>query len=143
MIDQQKGSYYVPESSGSTDGPNRTQSGKAAISKAPGAGIYRSAPDKPPKEYPDMEMKFGQSNSKKIKYINYDGVKKTIHVVSSDPNILNVKTPTLQVDGYNSEYIRLRFVAPKTPGKYTVTIEIRADGDSIPEEILKFPITSS
>lgn len=96
--------------------------------------------EKPPKGYPPLEMKYGQTNSKKIKYINYDEINKTLELSTSHPDILNIKTPVLKVNGYKSEFIRLRFIAPKAPGRYNIILEIRANGKYVPEEILKFQI---
>mgnify|MGYP000859612373 FL=1 len=96
--------------------------------------------DKAPKIYPEMEMKFGQFNSQRIKYTNYDGISKKIEIYCSNSTILNVKTPVLEVGGYGSDYIRLRFIAPRVPGRYIVTIELRVNGSYTPEEVLRFPI---
>jgi len=99
-----------------------------------------STSTKRPKEYPLSVMQLGQTNSKKIKYTNYDNHEKELLVTSSRPDIILVKEPKLIVGAGETIDIRLRFHAPKEPGSFVVRVEIRSNKNPNPEEILQFPI---
>jgi len=99
-------------------------------------------PSKPAKIYPDINTQIGQTNSKKIKYNNFDNVDKELTVVSSDPKIIYVKTPQLNVRANESADIRLRLLAPNKPGTYQVKLEVRLAKTNQIEEVLQFTINN-
>jgi len=95
---------------------------------------------KRPKEYPISIMQIGQTNSKKIKYTNFDNADKQLLITSSRPDIILIKEPKINVKAGESIDLRFRFHAPKEPGYYVVKIELRSNKNPNPEEILQFPI---
>mgnify|MGYP000887148227 FL=1 len=129
---QQEVRIPLPESKETKEGPVKAE---PIVKHYPGM-------EKPPKNYPDIDLKYGKYDSKRIKYINFDKIDKNLDITCSDPGLVRVKTPQLHVQRYGSEYIRLKFKAPKQPGIYPVSVEIRANGSDIPEEILVFKINS-
>ena len=104
---------------------------------SPGRSSVKS--EKPAKRYPVLNMEVGQTNSKKIPYINYDNYDKELTIISSDPKIVVIKEDRFRVRAGASADIRLRFVAPKRSGTYEVEVEIWSGNQKL-EETLHFTI---
>jgi len=121
-------SNYVEERKTSESVKRATYGGRSSVKS-----------EKPAKRYPVLNMEVGQTNSKKIPYINYDGYDKELTIVSSDPKIVVIKEDRFKVRSGANADIRLRFVAPKRSGTYDVEVEIWSGGDKL-EETLHFTI---
>lgn len=91
------------------------------------------------KEYKDIKLKPNSSYKKKIKYNNPDDVAKVIQVSSND-EIIKIKTEELSLDFKSSKYIMFSIITPKTEGFYTAYIKIKNLNKDEIEEILKFYI---
>ena len=95
---------------------------------------------KRPKEYPLTVMQLGQTNSKKVKYTNHDAFEKQLLITTTRPDIVYVKEPKVTVRAGETIDVRLRFHAPKEPGHYVAKLEIRSNKNTVPEEVLQFPL---
>lgn len=95
---------------------------------------------KKPKEFPPTLMQLGQTNSKKVKYTNFDDYEKQLTITSTRPDIIQVKEPKVIVRPGESIDVRLRFYAPREVGHYDIQVEIRLGKSSKVEEVLVFPI---
>ena len=87
-------------------------------------------------------LKFAPQIQKKIKirYNNPDEIDKDFEISSTSNDIIYVRKKELHIESKAGEFIRLTINAPKTIGKYIVSIVIKNKANNTVEEVLRFHI---
>ena len=94
--------------------------------------------DKITRDYDPLKIAPNTEKKIKLRYNNPDEMDKDFEIESTANDIIFVRSKELHVDSKAGEFIRLTIVAPKTLGKYTVSIIVKNKANQKVEEVLKF-----
>jgi len=101
--------------------------------------FYTDIFNNPVRIIPRIDIKRGETISKKIRYVNSDDQKKTLKIKSDNPDLVFVKTDTLNLPGNKFVEIRFKILTPKM-AESKCRIDIIVQETNTIEESLLFRI---